>query len=134
MLRRPPRSTRTDTLFPYTTLFRSCRQCPRHQPGRRRAGLLRTHHQVRYAMKTLPIIAALGAGTLVAACAPQGDLSHDFGNAVHHNMSLHIIKPAPTYTSLQPVPPLEGPHTAGAQQAGRATGRERGGKALWGPV
>src|SRR3546814_9823917 len=25
MLRRPPRSTRTDTLFPYTTLFRSPR-------------------------------------------------------------------------------------------------------------
>src|SRR3546814_17182393 len=25
MLRRPPRSTRTDTLFPYTTLFRSRR-------------------------------------------------------------------------------------------------------------
>src|SRR3546814_3474399 len=25
MLRRPPRSTRTDTLFPYTTLFRSHR-------------------------------------------------------------------------------------------------------------
>src|SRR3546814_7881371 len=30
MIRRPPRSTRTDTLFPYTTLFRSqqaCREC-----------------------------------------------------------------------------------------------------------
>src|SRR3546814_20259515 len=27
MIRRPPRSTRTDTLFPYTTLFRS-RRCP----------------------------------------------------------------------------------------------------------
>src|SRR3546814_16658019 len=27
MIRRPPRSTRTDTLFPYTTLFRS-RHCP----------------------------------------------------------------------------------------------------------
>src|SRR3546814_5305295 len=26
MIRRPPRSTRTDTLFPYTTLFRSPRQ------------------------------------------------------------------------------------------------------------
>src|SRR3546814_18134608 len=25
MIRRPPRSTRTDTLFPYTTLFRSSR-------------------------------------------------------------------------------------------------------------
>src|SRR3546814_3689521 len=30
MIRRPPRSTRTDTLFPYTTLFRSyrCRLLP----------------------------------------------------------------------------------------------------------
>src|SRR3546814_1995812 len=29
MIRRPPRSTRTDTLFPYTTLFRSKRNgCP----------------------------------------------------------------------------------------------------------
>src|SRR3546814_12485339 len=26
MIRRPPRSTRTDTLFPYTTLFRSAEQ------------------------------------------------------------------------------------------------------------
>src|SRR3546814_10770264 len=29
MIRRPPRSTRTDTLFPYTTLFRSERERPR---------------------------------------------------------------------------------------------------------
>src|SRR3546814_4585179 len=31
MIRRPPRATRTDTLFPYTTLFRSgrCRKRPR---------------------------------------------------------------------------------------------------------
>src|SRR3546814_1850681 len=29
MIRRPPRSTRTDTLFPYTTLFRSLRTCVR---------------------------------------------------------------------------------------------------------
>src|SRR3546814_12903301 len=27
MIRRPPRSTRTDTLFPYTTLFRSTSDC-----------------------------------------------------------------------------------------------------------
>src|SRR3546814_9711331 len=27
MIRRPPRSTRTDTLFPYTTLFRSIWRC-----------------------------------------------------------------------------------------------------------
>src|SRR3546814_14526270 len=30
MIRRPPRSTRTDTLFPYTTLFRSARTMRRH--------------------------------------------------------------------------------------------------------
>src|SRR3546814_19191705 len=30
MIRRPPRSTRTDTLFPYTTLFRSLP--PRNRP------------------------------------------------------------------------------------------------------
>src|SRR3546814_14462733 len=29
MIRRPPRSTRTDTLFPYTTLFRSVPQLVR---------------------------------------------------------------------------------------------------------
>src|SRR3546814_3723606 len=29
MIRRPPRSTRTDTLFPYTTLFRSTAQAER---------------------------------------------------------------------------------------------------------
>src|SRR3546814_19833155 len=33
MKRRPPRSTRTDTLFPYTTLFRSGRH--RHRAHRR---------------------------------------------------------------------------------------------------
>src|SRR3546814_19349296 len=30
MIRRPPRSTRTDTLFPYTTLFRSVRKVGEH--------------------------------------------------------------------------------------------------------
>src|SRR3546814_9304880 len=35
MIRRPPRSTRTDTLFPYTTLFRSRRR--RRAPSRRGA-------------------------------------------------------------------------------------------------
>src|SRR3546814_15486347 len=31
MIRRPPRSTRTDTLFPYTTLFRSRNPAPRRR-------------------------------------------------------------------------------------------------------
>src|SRR3546814_2810852 len=37
MIRRPPRSTRTDTLFPYTTLFRSRRG--RRTDERRQIGI-----------------------------------------------------------------------------------------------
>src|SRR3546814_11775998 len=41
MIRRPPRSTRTDTLFPYTTLFRSrCRSIFIHYASTRPAGRL----------------------------------------------------------------------------------------------
>src|SRR3546814_8148639 len=53
MRRRPPRSTRTDTLFPYTTLFRSILhpwpagtvprfECAVHAPPRRREAARRT--------------------------------------------------------------------------------------------
>src|SRR3546814_12972657 len=35
MVRRPPRSTRTDTLFPYTTLFRSAEEAE-EEAGRRK--------------------------------------------------------------------------------------------------
>src|SRR3546814_9010876 len=41
MIRRPPRSTRTDTLFPYTTLFRS--HCVRRQIVRARLVLAHEH-------------------------------------------------------------------------------------------
>src|SRR3546814_14617201 len=34
-IRRPPRSTRTDTLFPYTTLFRSVSSAPSSRDGSR---------------------------------------------------------------------------------------------------
>src|SRR3546814_4929998 len=45
MIRRPPRSTRTDTLFPYTTLFRSrCLGGGRTGRCRHRSG---DHHQSR---------------------------------------------------------------------------------------
>src|SRR3546814_6075129 len=45
MIRRPPRSTRTDTLFPYTTLFRSYSPCGgisrnhRSKPSQRSPGV-----------------------------------------------------------------------------------------------
>src|SRR3546814_19311500 len=53
MIRRPPRSTRTDTLFPYTTLFRSCgrtgAQGRELREDRRRQGLHRSRHRDRRA-------------------------------------------------------------------------------------
>src|SRR3546814_3165842 len=63
MIRRPPRSTRTDTLFPYTTLFRSTgagrrRPAPRHRPlvaGRPRRHLVRSPAGARRPGKHPPL-------------------------------------------------------------------------------
>src|SRR3546814_1745574 len=53
MIRRPPRSTRTDTLFPYTTLFRSISHSPDIGPTSR---FLRLRHSMdSFAKETLPI-------------------------------------------------------------------------------
>src|SRR3546814_4904145 len=60
MIRRPPRSTRTDTLFPYTTLFRS-------GVGAELAGALQGHrfavegtHQQHLLVQIDQILAVLG--------------------------------------------------------------------------
>src|SRR3546814_7319323 len=62
MILRPPRSTRTDTLFPYTTLFRSPGAHPlsqlqlhRHQPPDR--------HQLRLPRSEDPLLMALAKST-----------------------------------------------------------------------
>src|SRR3546814_9109781 len=46
MLRRPPRATRTDTLFPYTTLFRSARRAPTATRSCRAYASIRTQEQL----------------------------------------------------------------------------------------
>ncbi len=33
---------------------------------------------------------------MLAACAQPATLGHDYGNAVRHNMSVHIINPEPS--------------------------------------
>src|SRR3546814_20768841 len=51
MIRPPPRSTRTDTLFPYTTLFRShqrlCRYCRGRRGDRHRRRAAQAWHEPR---------------------------------------------------------------------------------------
>src|SRR3546814_11560518 len=72
MRRRPPRSTRTDTLFPYTTLFRS-----------KNAGE-RTHHPLLGTVKarTVRIIADQAAITRLIGlpAAIDGELSFELTN------------------------------------------------------
>src|SRR3546814_21104596 len=59
MIRRPPRSTRTDTLFPYTTLFRSL-----GRPGCAGTVIFRKG----YSMKLRVVIAAIAIALTAAAC------------------------------------------------------------------
>src|SRR3546814_10008598 len=51
MIRRPPRSTRTDTLFPYTTLFRS----PQHNDHISTSSFLRLFPRIDPALVRLHI-------------------------------------------------------------------------------
>src|SRR3546814_19215966 len=65
MIRRPPRSTRTDTLFPYTTLFRSCSEvfvdarepiaCRTRFSQRILRAVGMDHHRLRSAFPELPV-------------------------------------------------------------------------------
>src|SRR3546814_16515738 len=68
MIRRPPRSTRTDTLFPYTTLFRSERKDALRPPPRPRSAIMRAHSPImltqrsRYALRAMLYLAQTPAG------------------------------------------------------------------------
>src|SRR3546814_1085817 len=63
MIRRPPRSTRTDTLFPYTTLFRSMLAL-RLGPSGTGAMIFREGHS----MKLRVLIAAAAIALTAAGC------------------------------------------------------------------
>src|SRR3546814_10137880 len=76
MIRRPPRSTRTDTLFPYTTLFRS-----------RRVFQIFTVSFAALARAVIPDMRAAGWGRIVhigsaIAKEPQRDLALVLHNTI----------------------------------------------------
>src|SRR3546814_11072955 len=69
MIRRPPRSTRTDTLFPYTTLFRSIVQRKRAGPVERgQLAAIDPAGDVINADRRAVVAGALLAPTVLAHC------------------------------------------------------------------
>src|SRR3546814_4424207 len=62
IIRRPPRSTRTDTLFPYTSLFRSQSANPRHRSAPPQSG--------GYHRKSRPMPKAAAPGSRSSIPAP----------------------------------------------------------------
>src|SRR3546814_20165156 len=98
MIRRPPRSTRTDTLVPYTTLFRSlARSCgpgdEQDAVGLAQRGAIRRLHDVAHAEHLEPdadrILVEDAQHDAFAAAARQG------GNAdVEHPAAQRDAEPA----------------------------------------
>src|SRR3546814_9690113 len=73
MIRRPPRSTRTDTLFPYTTLFRSVdalNPLPQRQLGRVQ-GRFRRHSELQAALRLRALVEARTRCVATIRCAAQ---------------------------------------------------------------
>src|SRR3546814_15809259 len=74
MIRRPPRSTRTDTLFPYTTLFRSA-QARRDAQGRKpppaHDAALRSPRSTRPTVISNAVTSATTKKRQVAAAEPK---------------------------------------------------------------
>src|SRR3546814_21151280 len=66
MILRPPRSTRTDTLFPYTTLFRSHSGCP-EDVAREQADAPSSRREAVTAFRR----------SAIADCAPHGLTNYD---------------------------------------------------------
>src|SRR3546814_7485439 len=72
MIRRPPRSTRTDTLFPYTTLFRS-------PPGEKITALVTPagHARLKSELDDLWRVLRPEVVRALAAAAAEGDRSEN---------------------------------------------------------
>src|SRR3546814_11836068 len=121
MIRRPPKSTRTDTLFPYTTLFRSDPALPGRRPAtgcRRLRVLARPRRQA-----SDPRRHAAGAGVALARLLRAARTRAGPGR--RHGLPL---RPPRLRRALRPPPCAGG--WAGCAAIRSACGRESGGLAV----
>src|SRR3546814_2064437 len=104
MIRRPPRSTRTDTLFPYTTLFRSDQRTTRRSSAtptaHRRCRCARRSEEHTSELQSLMRISyAVFRLKKTNLAAPDADSNIDFGDTI----PLHKVLSNPIHT-LQNTP------------------------------
>src|SRR3546814_11070576 len=115
MIRRPPRSTRTDTLFPYTTLFRSGGTA-------RNIGIAAGFDPTRIAVDA---VAAVGCSAAFDRAARDG--AQGIGRARDRAVDVeHRSEPASQRATAEQLCLCRDRDQG--QQVGRAAWRERGGK------
>src|SRR3546814_13853627 len=83
MIRRPPSSTRTDTLFPYTTLVRSFAQDPSTEPYED----AERHNRARVIMAVHDAVRMLGTDNPVSLLDPDGL----YDRTVYTDMVVHQL-------------------------------------------
>src|SRR3546814_4835043 len=105
MIRRPPISTRTDTLFPYTTLFRSIDRREERPDAVEQAGFLLERGEVTTCGKILPVddvrseehtseLQSLMRISYAVFCLKKKIPN----NAKCHNVTIHILNTTYLYT------------------------------------
>src|SRR3546814_19800123 len=125
MIRRPPRSTRTDTLFPYTTLFRSAHDRALQWPKTPRSRLIASHGLARLAKST----PAAAENALPRFAQALGFTEQDRGRVLYQ-VALWTAASYETESARRPAaapaPAYDTPlHQWNAREIGRETGRER---------
>src|SRR3546814_19231271 len=112
MIRRPPRSTRTDTLFPYTTLFRSAKGCADL------AELVSTLSRPRVLWLMVPAAVVDGVLESLLPLLDKDDIVIDGGNSSYHDDIRRAADLAEAGIHYMDVGTRGG-------EIGRASGRER---------
>src|SRR3546814_1082361 len=87
MIRRPPRSTRTDTLFPYTTLFRSAQ--PRNAATGTMSDKMKSNYRIQGATGDWEVVIGLEVHAQVTSHAKLfSGASTEFGSEPNNQVSL----------------------------------------------
>src|SRR3546814_5865811 len=82
MIRRRPRATRTDTLFPYTTLFRSMRVVAAADPPKQQSALSGSNADAAHLFERRIEVVVEAAGGIVAEAKIRQDSTAAFQGAL----------------------------------------------------